>query len=259
MIRDEFKERWGRFTRRAARQIARIVLDPVADACGLQHFEIKVCALFKPLRLKQFALADELIEADPQLFLDAQNGLAHRGFGGHVVRVGVDPDMFHRVGFLARQGVEFRDAFQFLTKEGQPPGAIIQVRGKDFEGIAAYPETAPEKRRVVALVLLGDQIGDHLPLVIAFADFDVLGHGPVSFDRPDAVDARHRRHDDYVVAFQQRPRGGVAHAVDLFVNLALFLNISVGAGHIGFGLVIIVIADEIFDGVVWEEPLEFAV
>jgi hypothetical protein len=44
--------------------------------------------------------------------------------------------------------------------------------------------------------------------------------------------------------------GRVAHTVDLFVNLALFLDVGVRPRHIGLWLVIIVVGHEIFDGVV---------
>ena len=68
-----------------------------------------------------------------------------------------------------------------------------------------------------------------------------------------------RGDDDHVVAFQKRPGGRVAHPVDLFVDLGFLLDIGVGPGDIGLGLVVVVVADEVFDGVVGEEALEFAV
>jgi hypothetical protein len=51
----------------------------------------------------------------------------------------------------------------------------------------------------------------------------------------------------------------VAHAVDLLVDRRFLLDIGVGPRDIGLGLVVIVIGDEIFDGVVREERLELAV
>ncbi len=47
--------------------------------------------------------------------------------------------------------------------------------------------------------------------------------------------------------------------VDLFVDLAVFLDKSIGARDIGLRLVIIKITDEIVDGVVGKEVFEFAV
>ena len=51
----------------------------------------------------------------------------------------------------------------------------------------------------------------------------------------------------------------MAHPVDLFVDLAFLLDIRVRARNVSLGLVVIVIADEIFDGIVRKEALEFAV
>ncbi len=57
VVGDEFEQGGGRLARRAAGEVARIVLDPVADARGLQHLEIEIGALFQPLGFEQFAFA----------------------------------------------------------------------------------------------------------------------------------------------------------------------------------------------------------
>jgi hypothetical protein len=51
----------------------------------------------------------------------------------------------------------------------------------------------------------------------------------------------------------------VAHALDLLVNRAVLLDVEVGPGHVGLGLVVVVVADEILDRVLGEEGLELAV
>ena len=70
---------------------------------------------------------------------------------------------------------------------------------------------------------------------------------------------RHRGDDDDVVAFEQGARRRVAHAVDLLVDGGFLLDIGVGARDIGLGLVVIVVGDEVFDGVVGEERLHLAI
>src|SRR3546814_5633605 len=67
-----------------------------------------------------------------------------------------------------------------------------------------------------------------------------------SLDRPDAIEARHRGNDDHIVAFEQRARHRMAHPVDRLVYRAFLLDIGVTARHIGLGLVIVAIADELF-------------
>ena len=51
IVGDEFEQRRRRFARRAAGEVAGIVLDPGARACRLQHLKIKGAALFQTLRL----------------------------------------------------------------------------------------------------------------------------------------------------------------------------------------------------------------
>ena len=51
----------------------------------------------------------------------------------------------------------------------------------------------------------------------------------------------------------------MAHPVDLLVDLAFLLDIGVRPGHIGLGLVIVIVADKVFHGVFGKKPFEFAV
>src|SRR3984957_10796659 len=51
----------------------------------------------------------------------------------------------------------------------------------------------------------------------------------------------------------------MAHAVDLLVDRGVLFYVGVGPRHIGLGLVVVVIADKIFHGVVGEETLELAI
>ena len=103
------------------------------------------------------------------------------------------------------------------------------------------------------------RVGDELALLDLLAEADGERHRRVGLDRADTVDARHRGDDDDVVALQQRAGRGVAHPVDLLVDRRILLDIGVGARDVGFRLVVVVIGDEILDGVVGEEVLELAV
>ena len=84
-------------------------------------------------------------------------------------------------------------------------------------------------------------------------------HALVIFRRSDAVDARNARDHDDVAAREQRARRGKSQALDLLVNRRILLDVSVGARNVGFRLVVIEVADEIFDGVVREELFELGV
>jgi hypothetical protein len=81
VVGDELEERGRRLARRAAGEVARVVLDPVAGARGLQHLEVEVRALFEPLRLQQLALVDELLQAHAEFQPDPLDRLLERGRG----------------------------------------------------------------------------------------------------------------------------------------------------------------------------------
>ncbi len=133
------------------------------------------------------------------------------------------------------------------------------MRRENLDDVAAHPERAAIKIASGAFVLQRHQVGEQLPLVQLFAAFDGKRHRRIGLDRADAVDARHRGDDDDVVALQQRAGRRMAHAVDLLVDRGILLDIGIGARDIGFRLVIVVIADEIFHRVVGKEALELAV
>jgi hypothetical protein len=62
-VGDVLEEGGRRLAGRAAGEVARVVLDAVADAGRLEHLEVEGGALLEPLGLEQLALGDELVEA----------------------------------------------------------------------------------------------------------------------------------------------------------------------------------------------------
>uniref|UniRef100_A0A0N5A6Y0 NAD-specific glutamate dehydrogenase n=1 Tax=Parastrongyloides trichosuri TaxID=131310 RepID=A0A0N5A6Y0_PARTI len=259
VVGDVFEEGRRRLARRAAGQPAAVVLDAGAGAGGLHHLQIETGALLQPLGLQQLAVLDHPVERLLQLGLDAVDGLIERRARGDVVAGGVDGDLVQRIGLLAGQGVELVDGLDLVAEQADAPGAVLEVDGEDLQRVAALAEHAALEMDVVALVLQGDEVGAQLGLVDLVADLQAEGHGGIGLDRADAVDATDRGDDDDVVPLQDRAGGGVAHPVDLLVNRRVLLDVGVGARDVGLGLVVVVIADEILDGVVGEEGLELGI
>ena len=173
--------------------------------------------------------------------------------------VGVDLYGLKLGGLVAGEGVELGEGIDLVAEQRHPPGAVFQMRREQLHRVAAHPEGAALKSLVVAAVLQRHQVGQQLALRDALALLEAERHGRIGFDIADAVDARHRGHHHHVVALQQGAGGGVAHAVDLFVDGGLFFDIGVGARDIGLGLVVVVIGDEILHRVGGEERAELAV
>ncbi len=244
----------------AAGQIARIVLDAGAGAGRLQHFQIEQGALLEPLRLEQASLRMELVQTQFELELHPLDRLQKRRARRHIMRIGVDLDELEVLRLLPRKRIELDDRLDLVAEHPDAPGAVLVVGREHFDRVAAHAEQPTrEIAGLHALVLKRDEILDELTLVDLVAELQGKGHGRIGLDRADAVDAGDGGHDDDVVALEQRPRGRVAHAVDLLVDVGFLLDIGVGARDVGFGLVIVVVGDEILDRVVGEEALELAI
>ena len=93
-------------------------------------------------------------------------------------------------------------------------------------------------------------------LVVARAHLQAQDLALVLLGRAQAVDARHRGHHDDVAPGQQGRGGRVAQAVDLVVDRRVLLDVGVARGHVGLGLVVVVVGDEVLDPVVGEELAE---
>ncbi len=254
-----FEQGRRRLARLAAGQIARIVLDGGAGAGGLDHLHVEGDALVEPLGFQQTTGIGQFLEPPFQLFLDFLHRLIQRRARRDVVGIGVDFRALQLVRLLARQRVELGDRLDLVSEQADAPGSVVEVGRKDFDRVAAHAKRAALKIHVAALVLLGHEVGEKLALVERVADLHLERHGGVGFHRPDTVDAGHGGDDDDVVALQQRAGGGVAHPVDLLVDRGFLLDERVGARHVGFRLVIVVVGNEIFDRVVGEERFHLPV
>ena len=84
-------------------------------------------------------------------------------------------------------------------------------------------------------------------------------HLQIIFRRSDAIDAGDACDHDGVAARKQRAGGRESQPLDLFVDRRILLDVSIGARNVSFRLIIIEVADEIFDRVPWEELFELGV
>ena len=160
---------------------------------------------------------------------------------------------------LARERVELGDALDLVAEHRQAPGAVLEMRREDLDRIALGAKGAAAEVELVAPVLQLDQRAQQPLALDLLALLQGQRHAGVGLGRADAVDAGYRGHDDDVVALEQGARRRMAHAVDLLVDARGLLDVGVGARDVGFRLVIVVVADEVLDGVVGEERLELAV
>ena len=183
------KQRRRRVAGTPAGEITRIVFDARTRARRLHHFHIESRALFQALGFEQFARRIHLVEPLLQFRFDRFDCLLQRRLWRHVVRVGVDFHQRQFVGLGASERIEFDDRFNFIPKQREPPGPVFQMRGKDFDRIAARAERSALEVDVVAAVMERHEIGQQLIARQPFALAHGECHGGISFNRADTVDA----------------------------------------------------------------------
>ena len=159
---------------------------------------------------------------------------------------------------LAGEWIDDRQGVHFVAEEFDAQGVFLRRRPY-FQHVAAHAKFAARKSDVVPLVLNIHQAQEQFVAVDGLTLGQENHHALVIGGRTEAVDARHAGDDDDVLAADEGGGGGETQPVDGLVDLRVFFDVNVALRDVGFGLVIVVIADEIMDGVPRKEGAELFV
>ena len=254
--RQVIEQRRRRLAGAALREVPRVVLDAVAVADLLDHLEIEHRPLMQPLRFEDLAVALELAAAHFELLLDGDDGFLQPLAAGHEVRLRIHRRAIVALERLAGDRIE-RGQLVDLVAEQPDAQRQLFVRRIDLDDVAAHPEGAARELVIVALVLDFDELAQDLIAIDALPFLERQHQAVIRLRRTQAVNARHAGDDDDVAALEERPGGRQPHAIDLVVDRRFLLDVGVAGRHVRFGLVVVVVADEILDGVLGKEPPEF--
>ena len=180
------------------------------------------------------------------------------GRGRHVVARGIDRHLGDLPEGLAGERVEPGDGLDLVAEELDADARLL-VGGDDLHHVAPHPEGAALQLVVVPVVARLHQLGQEIVAVEGVALAHEEQHPVVGLGRAEAVDARDRGHDHDVAPLEQAAGRGEAQAVDLVVDRRFLLDVGVGLGNVGLGLVVVVVGDEVLHGVLREEGLELLV
>ena len=243
----------------AAIQMPGIVLDAGAVAQFLHHFQIKLRALLQALRLNQLVLGLEQAQPLPKLVPDVGHGPLQVIPVRYVMACRVDDGFPDIPQDFTCQRVDLPDGFNLVSEKFQTQGAFVLIRRNHFQHVAPNPERSPVKIHIIALVLNIHKLGDDRVHADTLADLNRNDQTGIVFRRAKAVDTGHGRDNDNIPARQQGMGSRVPELVDVVVDGRVLLNIRIGRGNIGFRLIIVVVADEIFNGVFRKQRTEFIV
>ena len=243
----------------APRQIARVVLDAVAVADLEDHLQVEARALLEPLRLDELVRGAQPLELHGEIRADLVDAGEQRLARRDVVRLRIDRRARRALRDLARQRIEEADLLDLVVEQLDAHGVLLRLRGKDVDDVAAHAIRAAREVERVARVLELRQAAQEIALVQRRAAREVQHHAVVRLGIAEAVDRRHRRHDDDVAPLEQGLRRRQPHLLDVAVDRRVLLYVRVARGNVRLGLVVVVVRNEVLDGVVRKELAHLAV
>src|SRR5205085_2242394 len=210
------------------------------------------------LRFEQLAPGDKLRLPIVEFFLDRLDGALERILRHDVMRLGIDGQPLMGFEDFAEQRVNRRNGFDLIAPELNANRSLLIDR-IDLDDVAARAKGAARKLDVVARILNLDELLEQRRARQLLAFFNEYDQAIIRVGVAETVDARHRGDDDAIAPLEQTARRRQSQAVDLFVDRRFLLDEGVGRRDVGFGLIVIVITDEVFDGVLRKERLELLV
>ena len=248
---------WG-LAGEAAGEVAGVVFDAVAVSDGLDHFEVEAGALVDALGLDEAAFFFEL---GLPLEEFGEDGFGSGGFAlglDDVVGLGIDGEAGVALLDSAEERVDLGEGVDLVAEKFDAVGHLV-VGGEDLDDVSADAEGAAAEVDVVTVVEDFDEATGDVFALDLLTFFEQEKHAVVGFGRAEAVDAGDGGDDDAVAALEEGAGGREAELVEFFVDGGFFFDEEVASGDVGFGLVVVVVGDEVFDSVGGEEGFELVV
>ena len=232
-------------------EVARVILDARAVAHLANHLQVVGHALIQALGLDGAVLAAERLDLGAQVHVNLAQCLRQALLGGHEDVGGEDAERLDALAGQLRQRVEQLHRLDLVAPEDDAQHDVL-VAQVDIDRVALDAEVAHLHVDLVARVERVDQLAqEHVTAHGVRGDVLGVAH---------AVEARHaRHHHDVAPPAQQCCHCGQAQPLNLLVDGQVFLDILVGGGDVGLGLVVVIVADEVVHRVLGEEAFELAV
>ncbi len=259
VVREIIQQRGRRLSRRAAGQMARIVLDSGAESHLGQQFQIVQRALLQALSFEQPVVRAKEFEPLLELGADIPDRDFHPVGGRYVMRGGIDRDALELANHLAAQRIDLVQRLDLIAEKLDPHRPALFIGREHLDRVAAHAEGPAMEIVVVALVPDIHQLAQHPVAIESLPLLDKHQHVEVHFRLAKPVDAGDRGDDQNIVALQQGFGRRMAQLVDLVVDAGVLLDIGVGGRNVGFGLIVVVIRNEVADRVFRKQALEFVV
>ena len=242
----------------AAVKVAAVVFDARAKADLAHHFDIIARALAKPHSIERLALVLQLLGPHLQIPLDLVDVFVHLFAVHGIMCCGKDHCVLQRAQHVAADHLDLADAVNLVAEKFNTQGVLALIGGDDLQHVAMHTEAAAGKFIVIARILNFHQALDQLVPADLHAGTHADHHALILAGIAHGIDARHAGNDDHIAALTHGSGGRVAQPVDLLVDGGILFDVGIGGGDVGFGLVVIVIADEILHCAVRKKGAQLA-
>src|SRR5215475_224127 len=158
---------------------------------------------------------------------------------------------------LAGEGIDLPQLVDLIAEHFEPIGVVF-VGWIDLDDVATNPKRTAAQI-FASFILHIDKSAQQRLAARLQSLFQHDQHSVVGFGRADAIDATDRGYDNDIAPLKERASRAHAQLVELIVDRGLFFDVNIGGGYVGFRLVKVVVADEVFDGVFRKEPFEFVI
>src|SRR3989338_671227 len=227
--------------------MAGVVFDPLTHPCRLKHFEVEFASLFETLHFDNLALLVQFTKAFSQLIFDPLDRTGEFLWPYGKLAGGIDRHTLLFFGHRVTEGFKKRHTFHFVPEKFDTHRLILPVGGIDINHFAVDPKVPALKIGVITGIPHFNEAKKELFLVDFISDSDNLYHLLILFGITQPIVGRDGSDNDNVIIAEEIGGGGESQTFQLIVDGAVFFDKQILAGNVGFGLIIIVVTDEIFD------------
>jgi len=128
--------------------MARIILDALAVAHFLKHFQIVACTLLQALCFKELSFAAQVPQPGFQFLLDGDQGSFQISAGSYVVVLGKNNDLFFFFITHTPQDIHQGYALHLISEHLDAHGFVF-IAGENFDHVTAHPKGPPVKIQVI--------------------------------------------------------------------------------------------------------------
>ena len=175
-----------------------------------------------------------------------------------VVAGGENDGVFEGADRLARHDVDLADGVDLVAEKLHADGDFGVGRGEDLHHVPPHAEGGTLEVGIVARILNVHEAGEQLVARHLLPRAQRNAKAEELLGRAQAVNARDGGDDDDIVPLAQRAGRGVAEFIDLVIHREIFFNVGIRLRNVAFGLIVVVIGDEILHAVFGEKGAELA-